>query len=103
MSLYDLDHSRRMAAYLKPEDLNTDACLTLASAVLEEAAEALTQAVRRYNDWPSEENMAHLRTCQAFYRGNTYAALSCGVVDGETVIRQLTRDALRGRTIGGSK
>lgn len=103
MSLYDLDHARRMADYLKPDDLNTEACLTLASAVLEEAGEALVHAVRRYSDWPSDENHAHLRTCQAFYRSDTYTALSCGVADGETVIKQLTKSALRGRTIGGAK
>ena len=73
MSLYDLDHSRRMAAYLKPEDLNTDACLTLASTVLEEAAEALTQAVRRYNDWPSEENMAVKEVSDVTCRGRGLA------------------------------
>ena len=99
MSLQNLDEraARRMIDYLKPEDLDTEGCINLAQTILGEAGEALMHAVRHYNEWPSEENHAHLRTCQAFYRSGTYTALSCGVADGETVIRKLTKQALLGR------
>lgn len=99
MSLQNLDEraERRMIDYLKPEDLDTEACITLDQTILSEAGEALMHAVRRYNDWPSAENRAHLATCRAFYRSDLFTALSCGVADGETVIRQLTKQALLGR------
>ena len=90
---------RRMADYLKPEDLNTEGCIALAQTILSEAGEALIHAVQHYNEWPNQENLAHLKTCQAFYRSATYNALSCGVVDGETVIRKLTKRALLGRKV----
>ena len=99
MSLQNLDEraERRMIDYLKPEDLDTEACITLAQTILSEAGEALMHAVRRYNDWPSAENRAHLATCRAFYRSDLFTALSCGVADGEAVIRQLTKQDLLGR------
>ena len=99
MSLQNLDEraERRMIDYLKPEDLDTEGCITLAQTILSEAGAALMHAVRRYNDWPSKENHAHLETCRAFYRSDLFVALSCGVADGETVIRQLTKQALLGR------
>lgn len=99
MSLMDMDEraERRMIDYLKPEDLDTDGCIALAQKILSEAGAALMHAVRRYNDCPSAENLAHLKTCQAFYRSDTFTALSCGIADGETVIRQLTKQALRDR------
>ena len=101
MSLQNLDEraERRMIDYLKPEDLDTEGCITLAQTILSEAGVALMHAVRRYNEWPSPENLAHLKTCQAFYRSDTFTALSCGVVDPETVIRKLTKQALLGRKV----
>lgn len=99
MSVEDIDYAAgvRMAEYLKPEDLDTEACITLAQTILSEAGAALMHAVRRYNEWPSPENHAHLATCRAFYRSDLFVALSCGVADGEAVIRQLTKQALLGR------
>ena len=101
MSLQNLDEraERRMIDYLKPEDLDTEGCIKLAQTILSEAGEALMHAVRRYNEWPSPENLAHLKTCQAFYRSDLFTALSCGVADGETVIRKLTKQALLGRKV----
>ena len=103
MSLMDMDEKaeRRMVDYMKPEDLNTEACVALAEVILGEASTAMTHAVRQYNAWPSSENKAHLRNCQKFYRGPVFAALSCGMADGETVIRELTRQALLGRNVRG--
>ena len=98
MSLQNLDERavRRMVDYLKPEDLDTEDCIKLAQTILSEAGEALMHAVRRYNEWPSPENLAHLKTCQAFYRSPTYTALSCGVIDGPTAAKTIIKDALRG-------
>jgi hypothetical protein len=96
MSEMDMDARPRMKDYLKPEDLSTEGCITLAQTILGEAGKALMHAVRRYNEWPSPENHAHLETCRAFYRSDLFVALSCGVADGETVIRQLTKQALLG-------
>lgn len=98
MSLMDMDEraERRMIDYLKPEDLDTEGCIALAQTILSEAGEALMHAVRRYNEWPNQENHAHLRTCQAFYRSDTYIALSCGVIDGPTAAKKIIKDALRG-------
>lgn len=99
MSLQNLDEraERRMIDYLKPEDLDTEACITLAQTILSEAGAALMHDVRRYNDWPCPLNWQHLATCRAFYHSDLFTALSCGVADGETVIRQLTKQALLGR------
>lgn len=101
MSLQNLDEraERRMIDYLRPEDLNTEGCIMLAQTILGEAAEALIHAVRQYNEWPSAANLAHLKTCRAFYRSDTFTALSCGVIDPETVIRKLTKQALLGRKV----
>jgi hypothetical protein len=97
MSEMDMDARPRMKDTMKPEDLNTEACITLAQTILGEAGMALMHAVRRYNEWLSKEDRAHLETCRAFYRSDLFVALSCGVADGETVIRQLTKQALLGR------
>lgn len=99
MSLADLDGARRMADYMKPEDLNTEGCLVLAETLLSDARDALVRAVKQYNDWPNKENHQHLRESQAFFRSDLFIALSCGVTDGETVIKQLTREALLGRKV----
>ena len=98
MSLQNLDEraERRMIDYLKPEDLDTEGCINLAQTILSEASEALMHAVRRYNEWPSPENLAHLETCRAFYRSDLFTALSCGVIDGDTAAKKIIKDALRG-------
>lgn len=87
----------RMKTYMKPEDLNTEGCLTLAEAVLQGAAEdyihARRAAVAHPNDRDAQE---HFKTCHAFYRSDWFAALSGGVVDGETVMRRLNKEAVRG-------
>ena len=86
----------RMKDYMKPEDLNTEGCLTLAEAVLQGAAEdyihARRAAVTRPHDKDAQE---HLRVCELFYRSDWFAALSGGVIDGETAMRQLNRIAVR--------
>ena len=85
---------RRMADYLKPEDLNTEACLELASVILSEAGAEYIHAVRAVRANPTNKDAAaHLRACKAFYRSDYVAALSMGAVDGETVMQKLAARA----------
>lgn len=89
---------RRMKDYMKPEDLNTDGVVMLASAVLAEAAAAYVHAkaatLRHPNDKDAQE---HLKTCVLFYRSDWYKALSGGLVDGDAVMLELDRQAERRR------
>ena len=96
MSVEDIDYAAgvRMAEYLKPEDLDTEDCITLAQTILSEAGAALMHAVRAVRDNPtSRDAAAHLRACKAFYRSDFFAALSMGAVDGEAVMQKLAAKA----------
>ena len=85
---------RRMADYLKPEDLNTDACLELASVILSEAGAEYIHAVRAVRANPTNKDAAaHLRACKAFYRSDYFTALSMGAADGEAVMQKLAEKA----------
>ena len=85
---------RRMVDYLKPEDLNTDACVDLASTILAEAGAEYIHAVRAVRANPTNKDAAaHLRACKAFYRSDYFAALSMGAVDGEAVMQKLAERA----------
>ena len=101
MSEAMMDKMPRMKDYLKPEDLNTDGCVDLAAAVLREQAQDLTSAARRYNTYPSKENYEHLKQCRDFYKSDMFVALSCGMADGEQVMKKIIKDALRGRVPEG--
>lgn len=85
---------RRMADYLKPKDLNTDACVELAGMILAEAGAEYIHAVRAVRANPTNRDAAaHLRACKAFYRSDYFAALSMGAVDGEAVMQKLAARA----------
>ena len=85
---------RRMVDYLKPEDLNTEACVDLASVILSEAGAEYIHAVRAVRANPTNKDAAaHLRACKAFYRSDYFAALSMGAVDGEAVMQKLAEKA----------
>ena len=85
---------RRMADYLKPEDLNTEACLELASLILSEAGAEYIHAVRAVRANPTNKDAAaHLRACKALYRSDYFATLSMGAVDGEVVMQKLAAKA----------
>ena len=86
----------RMKDYLKPSDLDTDGCVSLAAEVLKGAAADLEDAARRNAARPTKENRAHLKSCRDFYSTQWFAALSCGLVDGEKVADQIVKSALRG-------
>ena len=89
----------RMKDYLKPEDLNTEACVDLAATVLSEQAEALTHAAREAAVRPNKENLSRLETLRNFYRSDWFKVLSLGLADGEQAMKQIIKDALRGRKL----
>lgn len=87
----------RMRTYMKAADMNTEGCLQLAETILEEAAQEYLHARRAVVAHPnSKDAQEHFKTCQAFYRSDWFAALSGGVIDGETVMRRLNKEAVRG-------
>ena len=88
-----MDALPRMMDYLEPEDLNTDACVTLAATVLSEQANELAHAARRYMSSPNKDNRARLNTLRRFYETEWFAALSCGLADGKKVADDIIRDA----------
>ena len=96
MSLSEAERMPRMKDYLKPEDLNTKGCVTLAATVLEEQADELAHAARRYANHPSKENGEHLRKLREWYESPMFEALSCGITDGKTAAKKIIKDALRG-------
>lgn len=87
----------RMKTYMKAADMNTEGCLKLAEAVLQGAAEDYIHARRAVVAHPnSKDAQGHFKTCQAFYRSDWFVALSGGVIDGETVMRRLNKEAVKG-------
>ena len=97
MSEVDIDRMPRMKDYLKPEDLNTTACVNLAATVLYDASVELTDAARAYADSPTQLNRDRLENAKRLYRSDRFKVLSCGVTDGETAMRQIISAALTGR------
>ena len=91
----------RMKDYLQPEDLNTTGCVKLAVAVLEEQANELTHAARRYANNPSDENMKQLKRIREWYESEWFDILSCGLADGKTVAKNIIKSALRGVKLKG--
>jgi len=94
--LYESDIPR-LKDTRKASKLSTSACVDLAEEILRGLAKDLATAVRHYNASPTEENRRHLEAIKALYRSNYFAALSCGIVDGNTAIREIIRNALRRR------
>ena len=86
-----------MRDYLTAADLSTEGVLNLAETILEEAAQEYLHARRAVVAHPnSKDALEHFKTCQAFYRSDWFAALSGGVIDAETVMRRLNKEAVRG-------
>ena len=99
MSLTDADNMPRMKDYLKPEDLNTDACVDLAAAVLGEQQDALTHAARKAAAHPTKENLQHLENLRNFYKSDWFKVLSCGLADGEEIAQRIIKRAVRGMKV----
>jgi hypothetical protein len=88
---------KRMRDYLTAADLSTEGCLKLAEEVLQEASEEYIRARRAVVAHPNDRDAReHFKLCRLFYSSDWFAALSGGVVDGETVMRRLNKEAVRG-------
>ncbi len=97
MSEKDMDRLPRMVDYLKAEDLDTDACVTLAAEILKGAANELATAAITAARHPTKANLYHLKACRGFYESDWFKVLTCGAVaDGAGIARQIIRRALRG-------
>ena len=95
-----MDRLPRMKDTLRPEDLNTDACVTLAAEILKGAAGELSSAAVSAARRPSKENLDHLNICRKFYESDWFKILTCGAVsDGAGVARQIIKQALRGTKV----
>ena len=100
--MHDIDAAvkGRLMDTKRPGDLNTEACVELAGAILKGLADALSEAAVRAAEHPSPENMRNLRSCRGMYDSDYFKALSAGVAaDGQAVARQIIRTALRGRKL----
>ena len=97
MNEMDMDRLPRMKDTLRPEDLDTDACVTLAAEILKGAANELATAAVSAARHPTKANLAHLKACRGFYESDWFKVLTCGAVaDGPGVARQIIKQALRG-------
>ena len=101
MSEVDIERMPRMKDYLKPEDLNTEACVNLAATVLKEQAAKLAHAARRYANCPTYENLKQLKRIREWYESDWFDALSCGLADGKKVAKGIIKNALRGVKLDG--
>lgn len=99
MTFGDVEHAPRLKDTMKAADLDTDGCVELAREVLKEAANDLQEAARQAACHPTKENLAHLEICRNFYKSDLFRALSCGLVDGNAVMQQLVKSALRGMNV----
>ena len=72
---YIKEHTR-MRDYMKPEDLNLDGCIALASEICRGLAQDLTQAVQTCAKHPNKANFEHVRSIQNVYRSNYFKAIS---------------------------
>ena len=92
-----MDRLPQMKDTLRPEDLNTDACVTLEAEVLKGAANELATAAVSAARHPTKANLDHLKACRGFYESDWFKILTCGAVaDGPGVARQIIKQALRG-------
>lgn len=97
MSEMDMDRLPRMKDTLRPEDLDTDACVTPAAEVLKGAANELATAAVSAARHPTKANLDHLKACRGFYESDWFKILTCGAVaDGPGVAWQIIKQALRG-------
>jgi hypothetical protein len=103
MSLIDLDNSPRMAGNLRPEDLNDNGCVALASRILTDAAENYILARRHLDQDPANKDaIEHYQICREFYNRELFVALSCGAVSPKATVKELDRMA-RGNTKAGGR
>ena len=81
-----------MRDYMKPQDLNTEGCILLVTQILRDAAQDYLHTRRYLRRSPDDANaLAHMKHVKSFYTSDYFKALSEGMVDGETVMRELDR------------
>ena len=98
MSELDMERLPRMRDYMKAEDLDTEACISLAETVMHELAEDLKDAARRAAHDPSEENLRHLKMIRDVYRSDYFKVMSLGCCNGDEAAQAIIKKALRGNT-----
>lgn len=91
------ERAPRMREYLIPEQLDIDGCISLCQRILADCAEAYIQARRAVARNPKDRlAQLQLQGRQNLYRSEYFRAISCGLVDGETVMQDLDRRAMYG-------
>lgn len=94
----DFNHPRRMRDYLRAEDLNDDGCITLAAEILRDAARAYIRAYRAWALHTEDRTLlADLRYMRKWYRSEYFGILSCGLLEPDTVLRDLEKIAKKRR------
>ena len=88
-----MDRMPRMRGNLRADDLNTDTCATLAAEILRGLANEYVMLRKRYIHQPSKENQQAFQRVRKIYQTDWFAALSCGLVDGQAVMAELNRRA----------
>ena len=90
MSLKNVDAAPRMKDILKPDDLNTEACVNLVEAILNDAADEYRRAYKAALRNPASKGaQIALSFARSFYCSDYFAALSCGLTSGPEVMREL--------------
>lgn len=88
----DLDALPRMRDTVRPESLDTDACVNLASEILRGLAVDYACALRRVRYNPANpdarEELARMRR---IYMSDYFAALTMGMVDPRAVMSEIER------------
>ena len=92
MSLAEIDFMPRLRDTLSPDDLDLGACVNLAGYVLQEAAAEYVAARRALHREPFNKSAReHLKQLRIFYGSDYFKALSCGMVEGSAVMRELDK------------
>lgn len=94
MSLEDIDRLPRLRDTHTADQLDTEACTRLAAEVLKGAAKDYILVRRELQRRPFDRFVrGHMQELQRFYRSSLFKALSCGLADGETVMKALDKQA----------
>lgn len=101
MSFDQIDSMPRMKDYLRPADLNLDGCVKLAGTVLQDMANEYVHARRALMKEPNNEAAkAHMKNMVDLYHSDYFKALSCGLANGDAVMRELDKTAFAGTLRG---
>lgn len=88
------DDAPRMCDCLSADQLDDEACVDLATVVLEEFADDYLATRKTLNKHPNNKDaQANMNWLQRFYQSEYFAALSCGLMSGRKVMAELDRRA----------